>query len=238
MMSVEVKVPLLSESVSEATLLKWHKKEGDYVDRDENLIDIETDKVVLEVPAPAAGVLAKIIKGDGATVTSGEVIASIDTEPAKDTAVRGAQPSSQRETGTGQAARKQMSWPEPQSQRKPSPPPPAGAPAHMMPAARGAAAAAGLGAAEVGSIKGSGRGGRITKEDIVAHVEHKSPPAPPPVESGPPAVEPPPPPSDKQPTPAPAPSAKPISPPAPPAQPAGDRLERRESMSRLRARIA
>ncbi len=64
-MSVEVKVPLLSESVAEATLLKWRKKEGDHVDRDENVVDIETDKVVLELPAPAAGVLVKIMKGDG-----------------------------------------------------------------------------------------------------------------------------------------------------------------------------
>ncbi len=79
-MLVEIKVPLLSESVAEATLLSWKKKEGEHVDRDENLIEIETDKVVLELPSPATGVLAKIIKDDGATVTSGEVIASIDTE--------------------------------------------------------------------------------------------------------------------------------------------------------------
>ena len=64
---VEVKVPQLSESVAEATLLQWHKKAGEAVARDENLIDIETDKVVLEVPAPAAGVLAEIVKDDGAT---------------------------------------------------------------------------------------------------------------------------------------------------------------------------
>jgi len=79
-MIVEVKVPQLSESVSEATLLSWHKKEGDAVARDENLIDVETDKVVMELPAPAAGVLVKIIKADGGMVTSGEVIAQIDTE--------------------------------------------------------------------------------------------------------------------------------------------------------------
>ncbi|MEP6878423.1 MAG: biotin/lipoyl-containing protein, partial [Nitrosospira sp.] len=79
-MLVEVKVPMLSESVAEATLISWHKKEGERIDRDENLIDIETDKVVLELPAPATGVLAKIIKGDGTTVVGGEVIATIDTE--------------------------------------------------------------------------------------------------------------------------------------------------------------
>src|SRR3954466_485740 len=77
---IEVKVPQLSESVAEATLLDWHKKEGDAVARDENVIDIETDKVVLELPAPAAGVITEIIKLDGSTVVAGEVIAKIDTE--------------------------------------------------------------------------------------------------------------------------------------------------------------
>ena len=77
---IEVKVPQLSESVSEATLLDWHKKEGEKVARDENLIDIETDKVVLELPSPADGVLVKIIKKAKDSVGSGEVIAQIDTE--------------------------------------------------------------------------------------------------------------------------------------------------------------
>src|SRR5437667_321779 len=79
-MLIEIKVPQLSESVAEATLLAWHKKVGEAVKRDENLIDIETDKVVLELPAPADGVLAKIIKGDGSTVKADEVIATLDTE--------------------------------------------------------------------------------------------------------------------------------------------------------------
>src|SRR3972149_9285271 len=79
-MLIEVKVPQLSESVAEATLLSWHKREGERVGRDETLIDIETDKVVLERPAPQAGVIARILKGDGGTVVSGEVIATIDTE--------------------------------------------------------------------------------------------------------------------------------------------------------------
>src|SRR5713101_6298024 len=79
-MLIEIKVPQLSESIAEATLLAWHKKVGEAVKRDENLIDIETDKVVLELPAPADGVLAKIIKGDGGTVKAGEVIATLDTE--------------------------------------------------------------------------------------------------------------------------------------------------------------
>src|SRR6185503_19383103 len=77
---IEVKVPQLSESVAEATLLAWHKKQGEAVKRDENLIDIETDKVVLELPAPADGVLVNVKKGDKSTVVAGEVIATIDTE--------------------------------------------------------------------------------------------------------------------------------------------------------------
>ena len=76
---VEVKVPQLSESVAEATLLQWKKKVGDSVAVDEILIDVETDKVVLEVPAPSAGVLAEIVVGDGGTVVSDQVIAKIDS---------------------------------------------------------------------------------------------------------------------------------------------------------------
>ena len=76
---LEVKVPQLSESVTEATLLQWHKKAGDAVALDENLVDIETDKVVLELPSPAAGVLASVLKKDGDTVVAGEVIATVDT---------------------------------------------------------------------------------------------------------------------------------------------------------------
>ena len=77
---VEVKVPQLSESVAEATMLTWKKKAGEAVAADEILIEIETDKVVLEVPAPAAGVLAELVVGDGGTVVSDQVIAKIDTE--------------------------------------------------------------------------------------------------------------------------------------------------------------
>src|SRR5437667_9037727 len=79
-MPIEVKVPVLPESVAEATLVNWHKKAGDAVNRDENLVDIETDKVVLELPAPVSGVLTEIRKSDGATVAAQEVIAVIDTD--------------------------------------------------------------------------------------------------------------------------------------------------------------
>ncbi|MDQ2962681.1 MAG: dihydrolipoamide succinyltransferase, partial [Pseudomonadota bacterium] len=79
-MLIEVKVPVLPESVTEATLVTWHKKAGDAVKRDENLVDVETDKVVLELPAPGSGVVTEIRKPDGATVSAQEVIAVIDTD--------------------------------------------------------------------------------------------------------------------------------------------------------------
>ncbi len=139
-MLIEVKVPVLSESVVEATLLSWHKKQGEYVQRDENLIDIETDKVILELPAPGAGVLAKIIKNDGATVASNEVIATIDTN-AKPAAT--ASPSMEA---------------KPQAAKSNEP--------VLMPAAKKLVAESKLDAAE---ISGSGRGGRITKADVVSH---------------------------------------------------------------------
>jgi 2-oxoglutarate dehydrogenase E2 component (dihydrolipoamide succinyltransferase) len=142
-MQVEVKVPQLSESVSEATLVAWRKKAGEAVKRDENLIDIETDKVVLELPAPVDGVLAKIIKADGGTVTSGEIIAVIDTE-AKAT-VASAAPAPAKEAAS-----------------------PAPAPA---PSAKAASPSAAKIAAEKGmdtaTIAGTGRDGRITKGDVV-----------------------------------------------------------------------
>src|SRR5664279_4187977 len=79
-MRIEVKVPQLPESVAEATLVAWHKKPGDAVKRDENLIDVETDKVVLELPAPGDGVLVELLMPDGALVKSNDVIAVIDSE--------------------------------------------------------------------------------------------------------------------------------------------------------------
>ena len=98
---VEVKVPQLSESVAEATLMTWKKKPGDAVAMDEILIEVETDKVVLEVPAPAAGVMAELVEADGATVASEQVIARIDTDgvgvaaaPAAPAAVVAAAPAS------------------------------------------------------------------------------------------------------------------------------------------------
>ncbi|MBL8486931.1 MAG: 2-oxoglutarate dehydrogenase complex dihydrolipoyllysine-residue succinyltransferase [Rhodocyclaceae bacterium] len=145
-MLIEVKVPQLSESVAEATLVSWHKKEGEAVARDENLIDIETDKVVLELPAPDSGVLVKIIKGNGESVASGDVIAQIDTE-----AKAGA---------AAPAAEKKAEAPAPAAKAAPAP----AAAATAGPAARKAMAEKGVDAA---SIAGSGPGGRVTKADVL-----------------------------------------------------------------------
>ena len=147
-MLVEVKVPQLSESVAEATLLSWHKKVGDAVARDENLIDVETDKVVLELPAPAGGVITRIVKGDGGTVVSGEVIAVIDT--AADSAAAVAKAAERPAAPVAQAA-KQLSE---QS--------------NLMPAARKMVEDNKL---DPKAIAGSGRDGRVTKADVIAHME-------------------------------------------------------------------
>jgi len=147
-MLVQVKVPALSESVAEATLLSWHKKQGDYVNRDENLIDIETDKVVLELPAPHSGVLKKIVKGDGGTVIANEVIAEIDTDAQGHVAE------------AAPVAAKTV--------KKTSAKTAASAPAEnvlVMPAARKIAADKGI---DVDRVQGTGRGGRVTKEDVLA----------------------------------------------------------------------
>src|SRR5215468_1743776 len=101
-MRVEVKVPQLPESVAEATLVNWHKKIGEAVARDENLVDVETDKVVLELPAPVAGVLSEIRKGDGATVAGQEVIAVLDSDAAA--AGAGSTAASAASASTAQAA--------------------------------------------------------------------------------------------------------------------------------------
>jgi 2-oxoglutarate dehydrogenase E2 component (dihydrolipoamide succinyltransferase) len=153
-MIVEVKVPQLSESVAEATLLDWHKKEGERVSRDENLIDIETDKVVLELPAPADGVLVKILKKTRDSVGSGDVIAQIDTE------------------GKAAAA-------APASQEKKAPPAQKPQTPPVMPAAQKIAAEKGI---DTAKIQGTGRDGRVTKGDVLEVKTPKAPlqqPSPP-----------------------------------------------------------
>jgi 2-oxoglutarate dehydrogenase E2 component (dihydrolipoamide succinyltransferase) len=162
-MLVEVKVPQLSESVAEATLLAWHRKEGEAVKRDDNLIDIETDKVVLELPAPADGVIVKIIKGDGGTVVAGEVIAQIDTE-------------AQAAAGAAPPAPPAVRAEPVQVAATPAPAPAAAREdARLMPAARKLVEE---NAVDPAKIAGSGRDGRITKADVADHLA-KAPPAAP-----------------------------------------------------------
>ena len=180
-MQIEVKVPALSESVSEASLVSWHKKAGEAVKRDENLIDIETDKVVMELPAPADGVIVKILKADGSSVVSGDIIAILDTE------AKGAAAAPAASAAAPIAAKAAASTPA------------------MSPAATKIAAESNVSAADVA---GTGRGGRITKEDVVNKAAGAAAPAA--AKAAAPAVQ----------------------------LPVGDRTEQRVPMSRLRARIA
>lgn len=151
---VEVVVPQLSESVAEATLLNWYKKPGDAVKRDENLIDVETDKVVLEVPAPSAGVIVEILCEDGATVVAGQVLAKIDTEASASAGAPAAAPAPAAVAPAAPAA----------AASAPSAPSTAVDGSVAMPAAAKMMAENNLNA---GQIAGSGKDGRITKGDVI-----------------------------------------------------------------------
>jgi len=150
-MKIEVKVPQLSESVSEASLLSWNKQVGEAVTEGESLIDIETDKVVLELPAVKSGVLTDILKQNGDKVSSGDVIAMLDTE-AKPSVVSPVRLSEAEQALKISAGKSQ---------------------AAVMPAAKKIAAEKGI---DTAAISGSGRGGRVTKEDVLDASE--KPPAP------------------------------------------------------------
>jgi len=209
-MIVEVKVPQLSESVAEATLLEWHKKAGDPVARDENLIEIETDKVVMELPSPADGVLVEIVKDERSAVTSGEVIARIDTD-AK--AAAGAKPAAAAAPAPAPAP---AAAPTPAAERAARP---------VMPAAQKLAAEQGI---DPSKIQGSGRDGRVTKADVLAHVGKAgsyaaAPESAPAVPTAPAAARP---------------AQPPVSAPVNIDRVLGERPEQRVPMSRLRARIA
>ncbi|MFO1393468.1 MAG: 2-oxoglutarate dehydrogenase complex dihydrolipoyllysine-residue succinyltransferase [Steroidobacteraceae bacterium] len=211
-MTIEVRVPQLPESVADATLVAWHKQPGDAVNRDENLVDLETDKVVLEVPAPAAGVLVELKVQNGATVTSGQVLAILQEGAA----------------GGLAATAKVMATPAAAATGKVPATPPAAAPLVAKPAAATEAtpdakpATVGEKLApsvrrlveehklDTGAIAGSGRDGRITKGDVLSHLTGKEAPAAP--VQAPPAAS--------------------------VAAPSGPRAERRVAMTRLRARIA
>ena len=214
---VEVKVPQLSESVSEGTLLTWKKKPGDAIAIDEILVEVETDKVVLEVPAPAAGVLAQVIKHDGDIVTAEELIATIDTE-----AKAGAAP-----VAAAAGAAEVQPAPDAQPQQEAAP---ATASASASNTSASPSAAKILAEKNVSSdqVSGSGRDGRITKGDALAATQGA--PAVSAAVSAPAAK-----------AAAPAKAARPSLPDvkAPGAdQWLKDRPEQRVPMSRLRARIA
>jgi 2-oxoglutarate dehydrogenase E2 component (dihydrolipoamide succinyltransferase) len=166
---LEVKVPQLSESVAEATLLTWHKKVGDAVKRDENLIDIETDKVVLELPAPTDGVIVQLIKPDGSTVVADEVIAIIDTDASAKV-----------------SPMEVAAIPVPQAGHAPTPvaaPELASKAGIAMPAAAKLLAENNMSATQV---YGSGKDGRVTKGDVLGAVANKAAaPAPAPVAAAP-----------------------------------------------------
>jgi 2-oxoglutarate dehydrogenase E2 component (dihydrolipoamide succinyltransferase) len=157
---VEVKVPQLSESVAEATLLQWKKKPGEAVAMDEILVEIETDKVVLEVPAPAAGVLAELVQGDGATVTADQLIAKIDTEAKAGAAAPAAAPAA------------------PAAAPVAAPVAAANKGDIAMPAAAKIMADNNLAA---GSVPGTGKDGRVTKGDVLGALAAPKAAAPAPV---------------------------------------------------------
>ena len=154
-MTVDVKVPTLPESVADGTLVNWKKKPGDPVTRGENLVDLETDKVVLDIPAPADGVLGPILRQEGETVTTGEVIATLE-----------------------ESAGAQIAAPIPAATPAPAPAPASTTEVDLdglSPAVRRLAAENSL---DIGKIPGSGRGGRVTKADVLAFIEARKSGAP------------------------------------------------------------
>ncbi|WP_313301078.1 2-oxoglutarate dehydrogenase complex dihydrolipoyllysine-residue succinyltransferase [Pseudomonas sp.] len=186
-MAIEIKAPTFPESVADGTVATWHKQPGDAVKRDELIVDIETDKVVLEVLATADGVLGAIVKGEGDTVLSDEVLGSI-VEGGAAAAAPAAAPAAAAAAGTDAGEDDPIA----------------------APAARKLAEESAI---DLASITGTGKGGRITKEDVVAAVANKKS--------------------------APAPAAKPAAAAAAPVvTAAGDRTEKRVPMTRLRAKIA
>ncbi|MFG0867406.1 2-oxoglutarate dehydrogenase complex dihydrolipoyllysine-residue succinyltransferase [Pseudomonas sp. FYR_7] len=189
-MAIEIKAPTFPESVADGTVATWHKQPGDAVKRDELIVDIETDKVVLEVLATADGVLGDIVKGEGDTVLSDEVLGSI-VEGGAAAAAPAAAPA---QAAASAAAAADAGEDDPVA----------------APAARKLAEENGI---DLASVSGTGKGGRVTKEDVVAAVANKKS--------------------------APAPAAKPAAAaPAPVVTAAGDRTEKRVPMTRLRAKIA
>ncbi len=212
-MTVEVKVPTLPESVADGTLVNWKKKPGDPVKRGENLVDLETDKVVLDIPAPADGVLGPILRQEGEIVTTGDVIATLEEGAVAQAVALAPAPVAAAPVAAAPAA--------------PTAPTPAGAVTEvdlegLSPAVRRLVAEYGLDASKIPS---SGRGGRVTKADVLAYLDARKAGAP--TAAAPPPIA--------------APTAVSATAPAPAAPLAPDaqgRVEQRVPMTRLRARIA
>jgi 2-oxoglutarate dehydrogenase E2 component (dihydrolipoamide succinyltransferase) len=167
-MTIEVRVPQLPESVADATIVSWHKKPGDAVARDENLVDLETDKVVLEVPAPAAGVLKEIKLTDGTTVTSGQVLAVIDEGA---TALPGASaPAIMAASGGATTAAKDAVKSDPAAAKGDAAAKPGAAAAKLSPAAKRVVEENKV---DPNTVTGSGRDGRVSKSDVVNYLSAK-----------------------------------------------------------------
>jgi len=191
-MAIEIKAPTFPESVADGTVATWHKQPGDAVKRDELIVDIETDKVVMEVLAEADGVLTEIVKNEGDTVLSGELLGKLEAGAAA--AAAPAQAAAPAPAAAAPAAAASAGGEEP----------------ILAPAARKLAEENGI---DPNSIRGTGKDGRVTKEDVVAAVEAKKS--------------------------APAAAAKPAAPAAAaPIFAEGDRVEKRVPMTRLRAKVA
>jgi 2-oxoglutarate dehydrogenase E2 component (dihydrolipoamide succinyltransferase) len=219
-MTIEVRVPQLPESVADATLVSWHKKPGDAVVRDENLVDLETDKVVLEVPAPVAGVLKEIKLTDGTTVTSGQLLAVIDETAA---AVPGASAPAIMATSSG-ATTTATDAAAKDATAKDTTAKPEISGGKLSPAAKRVAEENKV---DPKTVAGSGRDGRVSKSDVVNYLSAKET-SPGPASAAPrPAAA--------------APSAPAKTAPAqfvPPPSARGNRGEQHVPMTRLRARIA
>ncbi len=167
-MSTEIKVPVLPESVSDATIATWHKKVGDAVKRDENIVDLETDKVVLEVPSPVDGVIKEIKFAEGDTVTSQQLIAVVE-----EGAVAAAAPAAAAIDAKNDAAAKDVAAPvQPKAEAaKPASSPAAAGVDQLPPGARFTAVTQGIDPAQV---EGTGRRGAVTKEDLVNYASGKT----------------------------------------------------------------
>ncbi|MCG5523768.1 2-oxoglutarate dehydrogenase complex dihydrolipoyllysine-residue succinyltransferase [Ectothiorhodospira haloalkaliphila] len=232
-MSTEVKIPQLPESVSDATIVSWHKRPGDAVQRDEILVDIETDKVVLEVPAPQDGVMGDIIEDEGSVVTAGQVIGHVEASEGKESGDKesGKKKSGKKDSGKGKQAEKdsksgKTAEGESHSSQKQAQDDPA-----LSPAVRKLINEHDL---DPGEIQGSGKGGRILKEDVVKHLDeaeaestrapqHKAEPETENTRTEPGGA------SSEQ---------KASTPPTASTSTAGGRTEKRVPMTRLRARVA